>query len=76
MYSGKDYLIKKVVINNKKTFDIENENISYCSFDNHHGLQTIFDGDSVEYKKIMKCSDNIIDNIKIIDDLLTKKAGN
>jgi hypothetical protein len=74
MYQGKDYLIKKVTINNKKTFDIENENISYCSFDNYHGLQTIFDGDSEEYKKIMECCDNIIDNIKNIDDILTKKA--
>lgn len=73
MYQGKDYLIKKVIINNKKTFDIENENISYCSFDNYQGLQTIFYSDSEEYKKIMDCCNNIVKNIEIIDELLTKK---
>lgn len=76
MYNGKDYLIRKVLINKKNSFDIENENISYCSFDNYHGLQTIFQADSDEYKKIMECCDIIVKNTEIIDNILTKKAGN
>lgn len=72
MYNGKDYLIKKVIINNKKSFDIENENLSYISFDIYHGLQTIYDSDSEEYKKIIEHCSKIIESINIIDSILTK----
>jgi hypothetical protein len=75
MYNGSDYLIKKVIINNKATFDIENEDISYCSFDNYHGLQTVYDGGSEEYKKIMEHCAKIVESIKIIDELIKNKAG-
>lgn len=75
MYNGSDYLVKKVIINNKSTFDIENQDISYCSFDNYHGLQTIYDSDSEEYKKIMEQCVKIVESIKIIDDILMKKKN-
>ncbi len=76
MYNGSDYLINKVIINNKTTYDIENENLNYATFgENYHGLQTIFDADSEEYKKIMEHCSEIVKNIKEIDLLLYKKSG-
>ena len=76
MYKGSDYLIRKVVINSKTTYDIENEYLDYASFGEQlHGLQTIFDADSEEYKKIMEHCSEIVKNIKEIDLLLYKKSG-
>lgn len=70
-----DYIIRKVVINNKPFFDIESENINYATFgETHHGLQCNFDSDSDEYKKIMMHCSEIIKHIKIIDNLISKRS--
>jgi hypothetical protein len=76
MYKGSDYLIRKVVINSKTTYDIENEYLDYASFGEQlHGLQTTYNADSDEYKKIMELCSEIVKNIKEIDLLLYKKSG-
>jgi hypothetical protein len=68
-----DYIIRKIMVNEKPFFDLENEHLDYATFgETHHGLQCNYDADSEEYKKIMEHCAEIIKHIVQIDKMLYK----
>jgi hypothetical protein len=68
-----DYIIRKIMVNNKPLFDLEGEKLDYATFgETHHGLQCNYDPDSEEYKKIMEHCAEIIKHIVQIDEILYK----
>lgn len=71
---NKDYIIRKIIVNNKSFFDIENENMCYATFgESHHGLQCDLEYNSDDYKKIMNACSDIVKKIKEIDAILYGK---
>jgi len=61
-----DYIIRKVVVNDKAFFDIEHEDLNYATFgETHHGLQCNYDPDTDEYKKIIAHCSTIFEQCAI-----------